>query len=395
MIKIAVPTGSALVVRSGERNDRVTEDIGTFFFSEVLDQVLPEGSENFANDEFLDETDSTTGIERQKSREPVVEQQVFTASIQPLPTLFAPIPGSVTLNHLASDRPKPSEAFMSLSDQRADPEVSPQTLGYQAVLSVPSGDHSTNVAFRGNRSERPINHLAVNHLSVNEDDQTTYTRSTLLSAVSDEPSNSHSQLSPPEVHDAGAMHVADPPPAGIRASIDAPVAKQLLSLLEAPLKTLPQAMVTDLRKDVPDGAALKVLRMTLKPESLGEVEITIRRSVDEIRVHIQLSRQAAADELRGDLDQLNSRLGGLLPREMSPQITISVREPEVGLGQPQNQVFTRLNDEGAQAGGQGGILPGNGERSSPHKDEPRSRVPKSDGHDSDTPLQLGTSGIII
>ena len=390
MIKIALPSESANSVRSSQRTDRSAEDSNAFVFAEVLDKVLPEGSENFAKEEFTDPTDTSMGVELDHSHEAVVEQQVLSASLQTSPILLAPFPQSVTFNQLALDRSNPSEAMRCLSNQISDSERSPQTQRFLAELSVPRDDHKTILMFPNDRSERPAYHLVVS-----DENQERYPSEALRSAVSDGTRDPCSHFPRGDKHDIAPKNVAESRSAVITPSIDAPIAKQLLSLLEAPVKALPPMIVSDVRKEVPEGIAIKALRMTLRPESLGEVEVTIRRSGNEVRVHIQLSRQAAADELRDGLDQLNSRLGGLLPREMSPQITVSVREPEVGLGPALNHTFTRLSGDGVQGGGHGGILSGNGERSSPHKDESRSRLPKSNRHESDTPLQRDISGIVI
>lgn len=108
---------------------------------------------------------------------------------------------------------------------------------------------------------------------------------------------------------------------------------------------------------------IKILRIRLQPETLGEVEVTIRRSGGEVKVGLAVGSEATAATLRQDLGTLQDRLISSLLGETTPIIEISVRDLAV---QTQGQY-----PSGTGAGSSYGLTGGN--------DTGSERRPSSDG----------------
>lgn len=60
------------------------------------------------------------------------------------------------------------------------------------------------------------------------------------------------------------------------------------------------------------GSSVKTLRIRLEPESLGEVEVTLRQTAAGVRVEIQVAQSTTAETLARDLSLLEDKLSGLL-----------------------------------------------------------------------------------
>jgi hypothetical protein len=73
---------------------------------------------------------------------------------------------------------------------------------------------------------------------------------------------------------------------------------------------------------------LRVLRIALRPVELGDVELTLRRSGEELRVHIAVSRPSTAERLQRDLTVLTDRVGDLLSGSSQQAVTIVVQPLE-------------------------------------------------------------------
>lgn len=110
---------------------------------------------------------------------------------------------------------------------------------------------------------------------------------------------------------------------------------------------------------------LRILRMTLMPEELGHVDVTLRRTVSGFRVHISVSTETAARALQADLGLLKDRLGDLIVGLPSAAVDIGLRE-QLSTG-PRDVSQQLLSQEGP--GSFGGASAGMGRRPSPDRNE--------------------------
>jgi hypothetical protein len=79
----------------------------------------------------------------------------------------------------------------------------------------------------------------------------------------------------------------------------------------------------------------KLLRFMLQPESLGDVEVTLRQIGQDTKVTISVMAGAAAEAVSRDMVLLEDRLGLLLGSNMTGLVTVSIeiRDPELDQGQ--------------------------------------------------------------
>lgn len=168
-------------------------------------------------------------------------------------------------------------------------------------------------------------------------------------------------------------------------------ARQLLSIIESHLK--PQLASPHFAIDTrAKSEEVRVLRMTLRPVDLGEIEVTLRRRGAEMQIRIIVSKQAAADALQGDLSFLNGRIASLLPEDGTHSVAILMSSSDSTASSGLQSHFRSENE--VIFNGQGGLPSGGGQRPSPRKEDEQSIV-ESEHYDKDTPPQLGASGIIV
>lgn len=72
-------------------------------------------------------------------------------------------------------------------------------------------------------------------------------------------------------------------------------------------------------------AQVKVLRMHLRPDELGEVEIVLRHAGRETKLHISVRKEAVAELLRQDLNILQDQLAPLLSSGSCHELSISIQ----------------------------------------------------------------------
>jgi hypothetical protein len=168
-------------------------------------------------------------------------------------------------------------------------------------------------------------------------------------------------------------------------------ARQLLSLIEVPLKPL-LTSPTSVMGIQTQNEEVRVLRMTLMPANLGEVEVTFRRRGTEMQIRIAVSKQAAADALQGDLGFLKERIAALQPADGTHSILIMMSSPEGSVPTGVQPHFRNEND--SIATGHGGPPSGGGERPSPRKEDTQSIV-ENEHHVQDTQSQLRADGIVV
>lgn len=155
--------------------------------------------------------------------------------------------------------------------------------------------------------------------------------------------------------------------------------------------TLAKTLAQDGADPIKQGE-VKVLRMKLKPEELGDVEVVLRHTGGETHIHISVSRPAAAEALRRDLGILEDRLGPLLAATVPPAITISVQAENqtqaAHLGQ-ENQTGNSPGNFGTQADAQRGGSSSRGKEDLPF-------LSKTEDRDAETlPLQRNMYGLVV
>ena len=108
----------------------------------------------------------------------------------------------------------------------------------------------------------------------------------------------------------------------------------------------------------PERMVQKTLRIRLQPESLGDVEIVLRKVAAGIKIRIAVDSEETAQVLQRDTGLLHDRLRSLLQDGSLSNLEITVRQPsDHGTGQPTSNT------------GPGGHEPGSNRRPSPDRDE--------------------------
>ncbi len=108
----------------------------------------------------------------------------------------------------------------------------------------------------------------------------------------------------------------------------------------------------------PERMVQKTLRIRLQPESLGDVEIVLRKVAASIKIRIAVDSEETAQVLQRDTGLLHDRLRSLLQDGSLSNLEITVRQPsDHGTGQPTSNT------------GPGGHEPGSNRRPSPDRDE--------------------------
>lgn len=108
---------------------------------------------------------------------------------------------------------------------------------------------------------------------------------------------------------------------------------------------------------------IKAFRVKLHPEELGDVEVVLRHTGQETRIHISVSREATAEALRRDLSLLEDRLGPLLAVTSSRSVTIDVQSES-----PADSTAFRQDNAGSGGGSFSAQADGRDRRPSPDKD---------------------------
>lgn len=135
--------------------------------------------------------------------------------------------------------------------------------------------------------------------------------------------------------------------------------------------------------------SLRTLRIRLEPESLGEVEVTLRQTAKGVKVEIQVAHSTTAETLLLDLSLLEDKLSGLLGTSAATAaVSISLQAgsaPEPRTAPGTSQSFTAAGPETGAAGGgsagqresrpQGNETPSHLNRTRPDEDEVAMRGP--------------------
>jgi len=159
-----------------------------------------------------------------------------------------------------------------------------------------------------------------------------------------------------------------------------PAAQQLLAAIRAPL----QATAAGATSSFPASDEIKVLRIRLKPDALGEVDVTLRRNGSRMNIDIMVSKSLAAEALHGDLGMLQDRVAALLGSEDRHHIKVTLHQSE-----------PFLSPASSGSGMQGGQPSGGGDRQTPRKQDGPTHMARNDRHEPDGPLQPVSTGLVV
>lgn len=133
-------------------------------------------------------------------------------------------------------------------------------------------------------------------------------------------------LAHPSQKDAATPDLSQTPPAVILEDVQS---KHMTACEEI---TPAMQIIAELSRDVamdkvPSSRAgeIKSFRMHLRPEHLGDVEVTLRHTGQETSIHISVSTEAVAEVLRHDASLLRDQLAPVLGPASSRGFTISVQ----------------------------------------------------------------------
>lgn len=206
-------------------------------------------------------------------------------------------------------------------------------------------------------------------------------RETETSASSDLTDIGELALSP------GRVDAAVPNPLEIAPS----PAQQLLTLLERAKPAL--EMAPPRSADVQQVSEVKMLRLKLRPNALGEVEVILRRSSRQLRIEVMVTEQSAANALQADMEFLKERISGLLHAEAAKSVSIVVRTTDSA----STEVPLFHRDGGGNPGhaSSGSLSSGGGDRPTPHKEDTSSRSRGRDQNDKSSPLRPASNGRVV
>lgn len=111
--------------------------------------------------------------------------------------------------------------------------------------------------------------------------------------------------------------------------------------------------------NLPQSVSVRTLRIRLEPESLGEVEITLRQTAKGVRVEIQVAQSTTAETLSRDLSLLEDKLSVLLGASTaSAAVSISLQsgnssDAHPAFSSPQSFAQSAAGD-GSPGGGSAG-----------------------------------------
>jgi hypothetical protein len=100
---------------------------------------------------------------------------------------------------------------------------------------------------------------------------------------------------------------------------------------------------------------LRSIRFMLRPEDLGDVEVTLRRTGAETKVTIAVASRAVAETLSRDMSILEDRLGSLLAPGSGNAVNVSmeIRDPGSSQGQHAEPPEGQGTSDSGPAGGHG------------------------------------------
>lgn len=134
---------------------------------------------------------------------------------------------------------------------------------------------------------------------------------------------------------------------------------------------------------------LRVLRMRLHPDSLGEVDVALRRRGKELHIEIAVTRQVAADAIQADIGVLSERIGLLLAGEDTHSIHIVTQLADNAPASPSSQAGRYAGETFA-----GGAASGSGERPPPRKQDAPTPRKEREGHEESQPVS-GAAGLVV
>mgnify|MGYP006265739441 CR=1 FL=1 len=193
-----------------------------------------------------------------------------------------------------------------------------------------------------------------------------------------------------EQPDSKAMSKPEIAPPQITAA-DLQPARQITAQLEHLLR-VDRVSPTTNPQQIQHAGDIRSLRLTLKPEHLGEVEIIIRRSGSEMHIRMVVKNEKTARILEGDMSLLREKIDQLMQGNGSPTVVVQVSALDENLSQPAGQ---QGKADGNSSTSSGNSLSDSGERQAPRKRDTGTRQIINDSQDRDQLLQPGTAHIIV
>lgn len=174
--------------------------------------------------------------------------------------------------------------------------------------------------------------------------------------------------------------------------IPLPPAHQIIDLIASPAPSGGARFISPQGSSVGTGE-IKVLRLKLKPDALGEVEVTLRRVSSEMKVHITVERKETAEALKKDLGFLEDRLGVALSPGSSQSIAISLKQADTfpSAGSQREHYW----NGGFTTGESGGHSDFGGGRSPSGKEEAPSQFGRRKLDDEDNSLEPSAAGLVV
>lgn len=170
-------------------------------------------------------------------------------------------------------------------------------------------------------------------------------------------------------------------------------ARQILDLIEsndhASRSAAPASVET---RSLLAGGDVRMLRMKLHPDSLGDVDVTLRRRGKEMHIEIVVTQQAAADAIQADIGLLNDRVGKLLAAEDAHNIRISIQPPD-NTSSIAGPFSSESRCDAAGTFG-GGAATGSGEGPPPRKQDAPTPHKERDGDEESQPWS-GAAGLVV
>lgn len=170
-----------------------------------------------------------------------------------------------------------------------------------------------------------------------------------------------------------------------------PAAQILTKIAEASTPSHPSLLAT--QPSIQTVGDVRVLRIVLRPEALGEVDLTLRRAGADMRIHIAVTTAAAAEALQRDRSLLEERIGSLLPPGSQHYVTIVMQVPELREA-PIPFPPMRSGADGSSPGF-GGSADGGGGRSLPDKEEKPSRWKEREHNGDQTGRGRTGAGLVV
>jgi flagellar hook-length control protein FliK len=136
---------------------------------------------------------------------------------------------------------------------------------------------------------------------------------------------------------------------------------------------------------------LRVFRVTLQPETLGEVEVVLRRTASDVKIRISVDSEMTAQILQRDTTILHDRLRAILSDGALANLEITVRDQPAPV---QTQLTPSGNPDGGSAS-PSGYEPGSNRKPSSESNDAAITSRKGEGDEDVAPAYRSGSGLVV